>query len=169
MPRGRSPETWLGSEGAGPIHVELTSLQTRSQVQIGKPGRDCITWMGGAKAIDTVLELAKPGQARLWPWNSFGQRIDERRTELKDDLSDHEVEQEMLALTERFLRITVSKEGRVPLHRQTLDHLDMSANGEDSLYLVYFPTRLELWSRTFRIKMHDDLEQAVAFPTPEED
>jgi hypothetical protein len=148
----RNPETWVDPQGPGAVYAELIDLQRVEdggrRIQIPAPGRQCVRWLKNAAAQSALIELGEPGRVRLHPWEPCGEAVVARQREL--GAADGDAMDELLILAERFRRVHIEKNGRLPLHEREQFHLDLSEDTKRQVLLICLPDEIQLWSEEFR-------------------
>lgn len=161
MPRGPSPDTWLDEElGPQPVHFGLVEFQTRGRLQIPKPVRLCAAWLGESAVPKAVFELADPGQVIIWAWSPMGETLTDRRRQLVAKIAaDPDAETELVAIEERYLRVTIEARARFHRNDRIMAHLGIAPGATNALYTVGFANRVEIWSDIFRLRRRQELSE----------
>ena len=154
----RPDETFLDGRTHGPVSITLTRVRSRRRLHLSTQQREKIGWLEANNETAALAELSRLGQIILHPLIGRAQSILDRRRELlESDLSDKDVIQELLAIENRYQRLSIEKGGRLKIYDRMEDHLQASIEVGTKVYVVVLPDTVELWSQQFRQKYHGEL------------
>jgi DNA-binding transcriptional regulator/RsmH inhibitor MraZ len=161
----RTTEDWLREEDPGPITVSVIQIDSRGRVVVPPHGRNQITWLKNGNPCETSVELSDRGRIIVRQFSEDNAVLQER-DRIANDFDAADDEEPLLAITERFLRGKMEKNGRFKLHLREFAHLGISRtelrDETAVLYLICFPDRIELWSEDYRNRKREDLADQIS-------
>lgn len=148
------PPFWLIEEARGGAFIDACEIVSRDRFALPALAQSGWDWLDPGAEVLLVLEDV--GRASLVRWG-LAQPIRDRARELNDAIAagDTVAAGELLQLQYRYRRLKVDADSRVQLPLTAIVHLDVHRAVPATVYVVRYPERVELWSRTHSERLLD--------------
>lgn len=153
MQRGRPPEPILDDQNIGPITQTAAQIDERGRIQIPVKIAGLVDWLAPRKACDALAVLEELGLIRLYPWDKFGERVIQTRSQLIERaVTDPTALEPLRALEDRYKRVRIPVDLRLTLSSEMISHLGLTLSVPSLIYVWRVTQFLELISMPHRIK-----------------